>query len=380
MTSQNKNDARLFNRGFPIVLLLLVTLFAIVNKGIFYQYTNYALYFNLLISCCGLLFVKGINRSTLLYLLCVATYSLISIFVTGGGLGSVITFIIPFLLYIYISEFELTIHQIETCKYFCLISLAYEFYFSFRYAENYRLYALSDINPNTVGMYLMFTYMIWSSLSDLDEKKNKIVFIIGAAFSFIGMYNCESRGTSFALLVYVLLICIPIKFISPKRIMFSVIAIIIAGTAFPFIYIALYKNSINFELFGKTLYTGREGIWLNMFEAMNDNSIAQIFGLGSKIELWEEHSLNVHNNYFNIIVNFGIVGYILFFLFIITVLFKISRNYQDRKCFKLCMMFVASVLVLGYSETTSLWSVIFIFAYISIGMAYNRTNKSKSKG
>lgn len=373
MKYRNSNDRKLLNSDFPILVLLLITLCSVINKKFFYQYSNFALYVNLAISVGGLFIVNN-YKTTTIYIVCFTVYLLDSIMVNGGGVGSVITFIIPFLLFTYISNVGLTDFQVKTIRIMCSIVLIYEFIFSFRYAENYRFYALSDVNPNTVGMYLMFTFMLWSALMDLSNRITIILFIIGLTMSLLGMYNCESRGTSFALIVYCLLILLPIKMISSKKIMILVIFIILGGTAFPFIYISLYRNGVNFEMFGKTLYTGREGIWLNMFEAMNENFTAQIFGLGSKIELWQEHSLNVHNNYFNIIVNFGIIGYILYFSFILHILYYLTKHYQDRMIYKLTMMFVSSVLILGFTETTSLWAVIFVFVFISIGVASSRVN------
>lgn len=375
MKSQSKSERGIISGAFPIIILLFVTLFSIVNKRLFYEYTNYALYINMLISCGGFIFLKGVKKTTVIYLLLVTVYLLISIMVSDGGFGSVVTFLVPLFLFIYLSKANFTIAQMKLVRCMCVVLFLYEIYYSLRYAENYRLYALSDINPNTIGMYIMFSFMIWSSLADLKNKVSRIFFFIGLFLALYGMYNCESRGTSFALLTYSLFLVIPSKFISAKRIMLATIVITVVGTAFPFIYIALYKNNINFEMFGKTLYTGREGIWLNMFEAMNDNFSAQIFGLGSKIELWEEHSLNVHNNYFNIIVNFGIIGFVLYFYFILKVMSVISRQYKDSTVYKFSMMFVSSVLLLGFSETTSLWSVIFIFAYISIGLAYGKAKE-----
>lgn len=373
MKSQSKSEWGIFNSAFPIIILLFVTLFSITNMQLFYKYTNYALYVNLLVSCGGFLFLKGVRKTTIIYLMIVTVYLLISIMVSDGGFGSVVTFLVPLFLFIYLSKANITVAQMKLVRRMCVVLFFYEIYYSLRYADNYRFYALSDINPNTIGMYIMFSFMIWSSLADLKNKVTRICFVVGLFLALYGMYNCESRGTSFALIAYFLLLIIPSKFISAKRIMFATILIILVGTAFPFIYIALYKNNVNFEMFGKTLYTGREGIWLNMFEAMNDNFSAQIFGLGSKIELWEKHSLNVHNNYFNIIVNFGMIGFVLYFYFILKVMSVISHHYKDSTVYKFAMMFVSSVLLLGFSETTSLWSVIFIFAYISIGISYGKS-------
>ena len=75
----------------------------------------------------------------------------------------------------------------------------------------------------------------------------------------------------------------------------------------------MYTNNVQFELLGKSLYTGRVDIWINAENNLNNNITALLFGLGSKSNLFLNHDLNLHNNYLGIIVNFGLIGFIICF-------------------------------------------------------------------
>ena len=110
-----------------------------------------------------------------------------------------------------------------------------------------------------------------------------------------------------------------------------------------------------------------------MLLAFGNNPVKWMFGLGSKVVL-SDHSLNIHNNLFVVIVNFGLAGFVLF----ITVFFK----YILRACsrlhapgtYKWYSMFVASILILGMSETMSFWAPDMVFAFLGLGMAANNSN------
>jgi len=133
----------------------------------------------------------------------------------------------------------------------------------------------------------------------------------------------------------------------------------------------LYNTGYSLEMFGKPLYTGREELWLNMFTLLKNNTVAFVFGMGSQTVLWE-NDLNVHNNFFNIIVNFGMIGYALYYIFILSYITKLAKYIQQKTVRKPLLMFVCAVLLLGFSETTSLWSVIFPFAYFGLIVANSK--------
>lgn len=194
------------------------------------------------------------------------------------------------------------------------------------------------------------------------------------------MINLRARGEIMALVAFVILNALPRKILNSKTIFILSIMITVLGTAFPFIFLSIYRKGINFVILGKSLYTGREKIWSNMFEAFGNDVFKWLFGLGSKVELWENHNLNVHNDYFAIIVNFGVIGYSLFEIYIFRFIKSacaLIDDYWERRCWLL--MFISSALILGFVEVVTHWAVIFILIYMGLGVAQNSYEKWGNK-
>ena len=96
---------------------------------------------------------------------------------------------------------------------------------------------------------------------------------------------------------------------------------IILEVIFPFIYLLLYKSGIgnNIKFFGlaeKGLYSGREQIWKSAFDTMNTLP-SIMFGIGSKHDFWKEGLLNMHNNAMNLLVVVGVLGLIVYFVYLV---------------------------------------------------------------
>lgn len=354
--------------GIILIVLMLMTTLTLLNVSIFNYYANIALYINLAFVMLGFLLCWKVKLKGFVYILFLLFYLILSILINNGGFGSVITFIVPLLMLTIFSNSHYTTKSKKILITLGVIVIFSLFLYSFPYSNNYRQYAATKINPNTLGMFMMFFFMIICILGDFKTLKSKVVLLLLFILSFFGMYNFESRGTTLALCCFALMLIIPQKIYNRKRFISIVILLLIVGTAFPFIYLSLYNNGYNLVIFGKSLFTGRERIWSNMFSLMEGNPLKILFGLGSKTILWE-NDLNVHNNFFNIIVNFGIIGFILFYGLIIFQIWKAAKYISNPTIKKSLIMFVCSVLILGFSETTSLWAVVFPFAYFGLMVA-----------
>lgn len=364
---QNMNRAR-DSLGNIFKTLIILTTIMLINVVLFHVYLNVALYINFLFVAFGMLFYGKINGKSLIYIVIMAIYLVFTLFITGGGFGSVITFMVPLFMLTVFSNLHFSSKSQKTLIIFGVIVILLLYLYSIPYGENYRLYSLTKINPNTLGMFMMLFFMVVCVCGRYDSKRNKLFLMLLLLFSFLGMYNYESRGTTLALCSFVLLLVLPQKMFNPKRFVAFVVAVILIGTTIPFVYLNLYESGYELNIFGKSLYTGRESLWSNMFSLMKDDLLKILFGMGSQTVLWE-NELNVHNNYFNIIVNFGVVGYVIYYVFILSNIWRASKYINNPTVKKGLIMFICSVLVLGFTETTSLWSVIFPFAYFGLIVA-----------
>jgi len=358
-------------QGYIFATLLMLTTVTLISVGVFDLYANVALYVNLFFVLLGLLFCDNIVADKYIYLCFVAIYLFFSIFINGGGIGSVLTFVIPLFMLLSFCDLAFSGGTKKLLTVFGVFVILLLFLYSFPYGSNYQQYALTKINPNTLGMFMMFFCMLICVLNELTTKRGKIGVALLFVLSVWGMYNYQSRGTTIALFGFFLLLILPDRFFGKKRVLALVLTLILVGTLFPFIYLHLYNTGYSLEMFGKPLYTGREELWLNMFTLLKNNTVAFVFGMGSQTVLWE-NDLNVHNNFFNIIVNFGMIGYALYYIFILSYITKLAKYIQQKTVRKPLLMFVCAVLLLGFSETTSLWSVIFPFAYFGLIVANSK--------
>lgn len=362
-----------------ITLLYVITCISIYNLNVFNFISNKSLFINATIICICLFLDNKFSKKALIFILFAISFSVTTIFFTNGGFGSVITFIVPIFLHSCICQSKFNEKDRKIILFFSAIMLVYVYIYSIKYVGNFIYFSHYDINSNTIGIFSMFAFMYLNALTDMRGKKYIILLVISCLLSFMCMYNCESRMTTVALLVYILLGHIPYNRLSGQVLYFISIIVIMLGTLFPYIYLMMYRHNITFELFGKTLYTGREQIWDMMFEMLTTRSTSLLFGLGSKVELWKGHNLNVHSNYFNIIVNFGIVGYAIFYYYIIKNIKMITKSICNQRDWKLLSIFICAVLILGFTETTTLWSEIFIMAYFSLGLVYQSFDNNQGE-
>ena len=140
-----------------------------------------------------------------------------------------------------------------------------------------------------------------------------------------------------------------------------------------------YKNDIDITIMGKSLYTGREIIWSNMYDALSENVVNWFFGLGSDVSLWGDRTLNVHNNYFAVIVDFGVIGFLIFYVYIFKKMGFV--NEKESTCKKLLFSFIAYVFLLGVTEVTTMYSVTYslVFSAFSIALSKSKEKESDEK-
>lgn len=358
--------------GHIFCIILIITCCSLVSNALFDVYSGVALYINIVFVFLLLIIGGSFQRNDLMMISLMAAYSILTLMLTQGGLGSVLLFVLSLLWILVYKKIVLTEKIISFIKLICLITIIFIYVKSLNYAENYRYYLLIEINPNTLGGISLYTYTIWFALTDFSNVKNKLLGVILTVVSIISMVNCSSRMTVVSLICYLVLILFPAKFSKPKFFMNIVLLILLIGTLFPFVYLYLYDIGFNLEFLGKSLYTGRESIWSAVFSLLQENPGSIIWGLGSKAQVWGDNNTNVHNNYFAIFVNYGILGYVMYFGYILYTIKKIcNADFYDTKK-KLLSMYIACVLILGFTETTSSWVVTFIFAFFGLGIACNQ--------
>jgi len=293
------------------------------------------------------------------------------------GIGGCLNFLVTILLFFNIKDFNINTNKEKLIKVLSIFSLIICLIYSFPYGKNYGWYLNNKINPNTWGVLTAFSFIIWSILVDFKLFKNKFLFILLLIITLITIYNFKARGSLIAVLVYFCLIILPKKIFKTKMIYALLILIIILGTFFPIIYLKLYESGVNLEIFGKSLYTGRETIWLEMFLKFKEDPFSVIFGLGSKTSLSSEYFISTHNSYFQLILNFGIIGYVIFWIYLFYVLKSLIKNVSNYNILKCIFAFISFILILGFVESTILVDFLCIPMFFILGVGFGKNKKLK---
>ena len=282
-----------------------------------------------IISIIGLCFYipvfKSDDKKNMIFILFFLFYTLILTMISKGGIGSVYTLSSCFIVFYCIKNFTLTKLQ----KYVILFSLLFTniywiinsngYYDAFFY--NQWLGDGTMTNSNGVGKYICYTcILIYIFIKDLELNKiTKLYIPFLFIMSFYGIYNCRARISLLVLTMFIILnyFLVEKKYFNKKIFNNLYNLIFILVTIFPYIYIFMYNHGIGsniqtFDLSTKSLYSGREDIWIKSFEGIKNISCL-LFGQGSSVDYWEGHVLNLHNNSMNLFIVFGLIALLIYY-------------------------------------------------------------------
>lgn len=353
--------------GFFYIAFIFINTFPLIDVSFFHFYSSIGILLSAVFLALPLLCYSKINRNSCVYICIMICYLFFSISLNGGGIGSVLITVFSILFYLIYSNSYFTLKAETSLKIIGFFTVLFLFIYSVPYKEKWDVYQYTKINPNILSSYIMYFFMIICILKKTKKAKIPMLFMLG--LSLVGINNYRSRGAMLALLFFLLLICLPQKYCTPRCFNVITILLIFIGTVFPILYMYLYRNNVPVEFLGKSLYTGRQKIWNNMFAYFEEDLGGVLFGLGSHILLEPYKSLNAHNNYFCFVVNFGVVGYLIYYFFVVSCIYKLSRYILNPVVKKGLAMFISSNLLLGLTESTLLWSVSLPFAYFGLIVA-----------
>ena len=346
--------------------LILLAFFSIIYVGIFSVYDEYCIY---LITAVLLFCLLRMNCSSfdVVMLLLTAIYHIISKLINGGGIGSILTYFCGLFFLIVFSRAKFTKAHKKTLKIVSCIAVIALAALSLLYIKNYWLLYRSGslLNPNTYCVFMLYAFFIYMCLSEKPFAPANWIVI---ALTVFATFNYRSRAMAVAVIFFCLMQLLGKKWRTRRRMFILSFVLVLIGLAIPFVYLFLYEQNVTATIMGKSLFTGRELLWSNMMQAFEGNPVKQLFGLGSNVNLGKE-TLNIHNNMFVVIVNFGLIGFSLYIVALFHYIKKACANVSNPVCYKWFTMFVCSMLILGMSETVSFWAPDMVFAYLGLGLA-----------
>lgn len=307
---------------FPLVIFTLLTILVVSNsnKIVGDKKISMIVFFIIMTAVIGIV----INNSNI------------------GTLFGVINLSIVFLISPYIQ-----INQ-KIIKFFSILSFLGLIYWSFIPPEGF--------NTNSIGVITLVFFIC--SLFILGSIKRKIIKIPVIIFTIIMSLNSiitsESRASLIGFIFFIILnFLIPYKILCKKTIVkFLVYLVTLGSIGYVFLYIGLWKMnySLAWSYSDKSLYTGRELIWIDLWAAFKEN---YLFGLGSNYQLQTHDVLNVHNSMFHILTIYGI----LVFMLSLTLIYyffskKVHYRVESNPFFGVALSGFLSLSLQSFFETT----------------------------
>lgn len=232
-------------------------------------------------------------------------------------------------------------------------------------------------NENYLAV-LLFSFFYFNSVSLRLGKGLERVLFLAITFINIVLIAATSARSVFISLLSVLVFWAILKFYRP--LFNKLIYIVLAGN---FLFIGLYVllskiqlgtilNEWSRSLFNKNLFSGRTEIWIGV---MNEVVHKPFFGygVGVKASHIADTHLTTHNMYLQILLEFGIIGVILF-VFLLIAIWRVLVKRLDHFVVRFSSCFLLGILIYLSFEVTLFQNnysiALFQWLIMTIGIHY----------
>lgn len=242
------------------------------------------------------------------------------------------SYIIAFLIFekLVFSTRQITIIRASISA--CITILLFSFQITKAYNFLFITYKGNEVNSNTYGiLWLALCYNLVLLIDALGESKWKIV-LFAVVIGWSGKFIWESKCRTAIMALVFFCVCFLSKKWNYRKIL---LMIVIAGIVFPGIYILMYESLGNVEVLGKSLFSGRQIVWLSTWEYIKS---MPILGSGTENMISMGNGAftdSAHNTYLGIWKTLGLVPLITFIFY----LFQI-KDYTEigKKAFLSCVL------------------------------------------
>ncbi len=299
--------------------------------------------------------------------------SIISFFVTGSGFHRILVLSMILLAsYLFLTQ---PLNKNEAKKIFWIFCIAAVIIFL----------NTSDIgkeagkfNSNTGGFLASVIYCAALSLLITTERNKRWKYLLVAIIAFALQFKFGSRTALFGLLLFTLAVIVlraNKKTFSAKTVVLFIIFLACLGIGVAYVYAEVLPNVIgnkNVIIFGKNLFSGREGIWHYTFESVKSNLL---FGVGGRLN--EKYVIDnpifgeAHNSSLGILAGNGVFVFVAFYSALAAVLASVyAKCNRIKKSFvnRLPAIFMAVIICMSFFDNyfTSLYNVLPIIIIMSV--------------
>lgn len=341
MTKSNKKKQQ---TTFLLVLCVLICpfVFRYMDIGTFLTSSwGMILTFVSLLACAATNYNIVVKRSNWI-LFTVTIVLLFTSFLKNGSYGVVVTFLNLCLFLIVLNNVSFSLRQVQIARIVAIVFLVLlisDFKFIWKYGELLIYDGYEKINLNTYGILLLALYLNVVSLIDLSIKKKIIKYILlviatPVALYYISQSDCRSALVS----VFFLVVIVFIEKVNYKKMLFL---LVLSGFLIPVLYISLHETLGGLDFLGKSLYTGREAVWLHSWEFIKE---APILGSGTSERIVVqigEITDSTHNIYLAFWKAIGIAPMLMFLWCLLNgenINTMTEKNVWSKKAFLACMV------------------------------------------
>ncbi|MBQ4104655.1 MAG: O-antigen ligase family protein [Clostridia bacterium] len=341
MTTWNRGKQRL---TFFLMLCVLVCPFILryMGEGVLLSSS-----IGIALICIFLLLSTAINsnivvkrRDWLIFI--IAIILLLMSLLKNRSFGVVITYLNMCMFLILLNNLSFTLRQVQIIRVLTIVllgALISTFRFRWKYGVLWVYDGYDNINLNTYGILLLVLYFNVVSLIGLLVKKRwlrDVAFVVATVVALYYIWQTECRSAIISILFLVGIMFI--ERVNYKKILFL---LVLAGALVPIIYISSYEVLGDFQFLGKSLYTGREVVWLHTWEIIKN---APILGSGTSESLVisiGEITDSAHNIYLAFWKTVGLAPTLLFVWCLLNgrhVDEMTPHNVLSKKAFLACMV------------------------------------------
>ena len=239
-------------------------------------------------------------------------------------------------------------------------------------------------NTNTYG-YISFA-MLPFSLAFLigDKKVSRRRQIIGLILSIPliiltveVILESQSRGALLGFIVFIAFMMLSNKYIKNSKLYgFITVIILVSIIGFVLLYVSMWENNVNFSIpfTEKSLYSGREGIWAELLKQFSDN---YMLGVGSHYNIQSFETLNVHNSMLYILVIYGSIVFILFWILLYNTIRNNNKYIENNRYNKIFLSAILGMLIVSFFETNLEWTDVNIYFILSLIYCYSIKDNRK---
>lgn len=226
-------------------------------------------------------------------------------------------------------------------------------------------------NPNQTGIILFSVIVILSLLvrSIYSEKRLRFLVYIEIIYLFVLLIRTDARTSILSCVVFMIFYFFNIANVLKRRHPVIVAILSIVSLPFVFIYNLLSEkySQENIMIFGKKLFSGRQRVYHNVLENWSNRAFGNLSDFCFQ---------NSHNASLTILANIGIVGFIMYAIYIIAELLELYQSCYRKAAFY-PFLAILCLFIMGCAETAVLTSgtVYFVNLLILVTICRNYAQK-----